>query len=331
LVLEEFFAIQLLIQARRNEWRSQSGTAKSSQGGLLDRLVQALPYSLTESQREVIAEIRRDLAAPGRMNRLLQGDVGSGKTLVALAAMLLTVEAGWQAALMAPTQILAEQHYLNFKRLLEPLGILIGCCALHLATRITPSYPSCECTFERSPARESVWGAHASSRAFSGVPPEVPVRRDAEQHTRDAYAPKIIIGTHALLYESSEFEDLGLIVIDEQHKFGVLQRARLIARGDAPDVLVMTATPIPRTLTQTLYGGLDVSTRREKPANRGAVVTAVREKESLPDVIAFLRQQLQRGRQAYIVYPLVEESEKLAAKSATADFRNGGCTLRLMR
>ncbi|MGA9579232.1 MAG: DEAD/DEAH box helicase, partial [Terrimicrobiaceae bacterium] len=132
LVLEEFFAIQLLIQARRNEWRSQSGTAKSSQGGLLDRLVQALPYSLTESQREVIAEIRRDLAAPGRMNRLLQGDVGSGKTLVALAAMLLTVEAGWQAALMAPTQILAEQHYLNFKRLLEPLGIPI---ALRTAAR----------------------------------------------------------------------------------------------------------------------------------------------------------------------------------------------------
>ena len=166
-----------------------------------------------------------------------------------------------------------------------------------------------------------VRGAHASTRAFSGVPPETPIRRDAEQHTRDAYAPQIIIGTHALLYESSEFKDLGLIVIDEQHKFGVLQRARLIARGDAPDVLVMTATPIPRTLTQTLYGDLDVSTLREKPANRGAVVTAVREKRSLPDVIDFLRKQLQRGRQAYIVYPLVEESEKLAMKSATAEFQ----------
>ena len=321
LVLEEFFAIQLLIQARRNEWRSQSGTAKSSQGGLLDRLVQALPYSLTESQREVIAEIRRDLAAPGRMNRLLQGDVGSGKTLVALAAMLLTVEAGWQAALMAPTQILAEQHYLNFKRLLEPLGIPI---ALRTAARNENNSQLslfANALSNDPPARESVRGAHASPRAFSGVPPEAPVRRDAEQHTRDAYAPQIIIGTHALLYESSEFEDLGLIVIDEQHKFGVLQRARLIARGDAPDVLVMTATPIPRTLTQTLYGDLDVSTLREKPANRGAVVTAVREKESLPDVIAFLRQQLQRGRQAYIVYPLVEESEKLAAKSATAEFQ----------
>ncbi len=318
LVLEEFFAIQLLIQARRTEWRSQSGTAKSAHGGLLDRLLQTLPYSLTESQREVIAEIRRDLAAPGRMNRLLQGDVGSGKTLVALAAMLLTVEAGWQAALMAPTQILAEQHYLNFKRLLEPLGIPI---ALRTAARNEDTAPlPLFANALASDPRELDRGAHASPRAVSGVPPEIPVRRDAEQHTRDAYAPQIIIGTHALLYESSEFEDLGLVVIDEQHKFGVLQRARLIARGDAPDVLVMTATPIPRTLTQTLYGDLDVSTLREKPANRGAVLTAVREREKLPDVVDFVRKQLDRGRQAYIVYPLVEESNKLAAKSATAEF-----------
>ena len=505
LVLEEFFAIQLLIQARRNEWRSQSGTAKSSQGGLLDRLVQALPYSLTESQREVIAEIRRDLAAPGRMNRLLQGDVGSGKTLVALAAMLLTVEAGWQAALMAPTQILAEQHYLNFKRLLEPLGIPI---ALRTAARNEDSAPLP--LFADAIARNR--GAHASPRAVSGVPPETPVRRDAEQHTRDAYAPQtlyskrnlphferpwaryvvtfatrdripltprsrdlvlkaiwhertryelyaacvmpdhvhlliepaikeqdqngaaiffslteilhtlksftaheinrleetkgpvwekesfdrlirsekdlqekfhyitrnpwdagvvdatedypwvwfpgckqdvwgayasrvccsasrrtdisggtpetargdacapqIIIGTHALLYESSEFKDLGLVVIDEQHKFGVLQRARLIARGDAPDVLVMTATPIPRTLTQTLYGDLDVSTLREKPANRGAVQTAARPVEKLPEVVDFVRKQLDCGRQAFVVYPLVEESDKLGVKAATAE------------
>jgi ATP-dependent DNA helicase RecG len=146
------------------------------------------------------------------------------------------------------------------------------------------------------------------------------VRRDAEHHTLDACAPQIIVGTHALLYESSEFEDLGLVVIDEQHKFGVLQRAQLIARGDSPDVLVMTATPIPRTLTQTLYGDLEVSTLREKPANRGAVLTAVRERAKLPEVVDFVRKQLDRGRQAYIVYPLVEESNKLAAKSATAEF-----------
>ncbi|MGC2578129.1 MAG: helicase-related protein, partial [Terrimicrobiaceae bacterium] len=141
----------------------------------------------------------------------------------------------------------------------------------------------------------------------------------AEQHTRDAYAPQIIIGTHALLYESSEFKDLGLVVIDEQHKFGVLQRARLIARGDAPDVLVMTATPIPRTLTQTLYGDLDVSTLREKPANRGAVQTAARPVEKLPEVVDFVRKQLDCGRQAFVVYPLVEESDKLGVKAATAE------------
>ena len=163
-------------------------------------------------------------------------------------------------------------------------------------------------------------GAHASPRAISGVPPENLVRRDAELHTRDAYAPRIVIGTHALLYESSGFDNLGLIVIDEQHKFGVLQRARLIARGDSPDVLVMTATPIPRTLTQTLYGDLDVSTLHEKPANRGVIVTAVRETAKLPEVIDFVKKQIARGRQAYIVYPLVDESDKLAVKSATAEF-----------
>jgi ATP-dependent DNA helicase RecG len=283
LVREELFAVQLLVQARRNEWRKQTGTAKNPKGHLFDSLVQALPYSLTRSQIEVIGEIRRDLAAPGRMNRLLQGDVGSGKTLVALAAMLLTVEAGWQAALMAPTQILAEQHYLNFMRLLEPLKIPI---ALRTASRSEDSGPL-------------PLFAHAKDRG--------------------ALASQIIIGTHALLYESSEFENLGLVVIDEQHKFGVLQRARLIARGDAPDVLVMTATPIPRTLTQTLYGDLDVSTLREKPANRGAVQTAARPVEKLPEVVDFVRRQLDRGRQAFVVYPLVEESDKLAAKAATAE------------
>ena len=503
LVREEFFAIQLLIHARRTDWRRLSGASKDANGRLLDRLLQALPYSLTDSQVEVIFDIRRDLAAPRRMNRLLQGDVGSGKTLVALAAMLLTVETGWQAALMAPTQILAEQHYLNFKRLLEPLGIpvalrtasrnedtsplplfanalrgahaspravsgvppealvrrdaeqhtrdayapqiryskrnlphferpwakyvitfatrgrvpltprsrdvvlkailhqrtrfeLYAACVMpdhvhlliepaiknqdsagaavffslteilqalksftaheinklegtkgtvwekesfdrlirsehdlqekfHYITR-NPWEASVENTNEDYPwvwfpgCEQDVRGAHASPRAISGVPPETPVRRDAEQHTRDAYAPQIIVGTHALLYESSEFEDLGLVVIDEQHKFGVLQRARLIARGDAPDVLVMTATPIPRTLTQTLYGDLEVSTLREKPANRGAVLTAVRERGKLPEVVDFVRKQLDRGRQAYIVYPLVEESNKLDAKSATAEF-----------
>jgi REP element-mobilizing transposase RayT len=163
-------------------------------------------------------------------------------------------------------------------------------------------------------------GAHPSSGAVSGVPPENSGSRDANQHTRDAYAPQIIVGTHALLYERGEFSDLGLIVIDEQHKFGVLQRTGLIARGDCPDVLVMTATPIPRTLTQTIYGDLDVSILREKPADRGSVATVVRHTAKLPDVIEFVKKQIAKGRQAYVVYPLVEDSERLAVKSATAEF-----------
>jgi ATP-dependent DNA helicase RecG len=287
LVREEFFSIQLLINARRAEWNGLRGSPKNGKGALLDQLLQSLPFVLTASQREVITEIRHDLARPRRMNRLLQGDVGSGKTLVALAAMLLTVEVGWQAALMAPTQILAEQHYLNFKRLLDPLGIHV---ALRTASR-----------------RES----------------------DGATLFGKSEKPQIVVGTHALFYESSEFSELGLVIIDEQHKFGVLQRARLIERGVEggkgpspfqPDVLVMTATPIPRTLMQTIYGDLDLSTLREKPANRGEIQTVARETGKLPEVVDFLRKQIDKGRQGYIVYPLVEESEKLAAKSATAEF-----------
>lgn len=273
LVREEFFGIQLLIQARRAEWHRLTGHEKKPPGRLLERLLNSLPFPLTPSQERVIGEIRADLASTHRMNRLLQGDVGSGKTLVALAALLLAVESGWQAAIMAPTQILAEQHYLNFRRLLDPLGVSV---ALRTGTR--------------------------------------------KESGSEANAPQILVGTHALLYEGSTCDRLGLVVIDEQHKFGVLQRAKLIERGDAPDVLVMTATPIPRTITQTLYGDLDTSLLREKPANRGEIQTAVRGAGKFPDVVDFLRKQLDKGRQAYVVYPLVEESEKLVAKSALAEF-----------
>jgi ATP-dependent DNA helicase RecG len=292
LAREELFAVQLLIQARRAEWSRLAGHEKKTDGHLLRRLLKSLPFPLTPSQERVIEEIRADLAAPQRMNRLLQGDVGSGKTLVALAAMLLAVESGWDAALMAPTQILAEQHYLNFRRLLDPLGIPI---ALRTGARKDDNYPF-------------VWWREKNDG------------QDARHSTQDACAPRIVVGTHALLYENDDAARLGVVVIDEQHKFGVLQRAKLIERGDAPDVLVMTATPIPRTLTQTLYGDLDVSVLREKPANRGEIQTAVREAGKMPDVVAFLRKQLDKGRQAYVVYPLVEESDKLVAKSALAEF-----------
>ena len=284
LVREEFFGIQLVVCARYAAMRGQGGTPKPADGKWWKLVEASLPFELTASQRNVIAEISADLASPHRMNRLLQGDVGSGKTLVALYAMLQAAESGWQAALMAPTQILAEQHYLNFRRILDPLGIPV---VLRTAAR-----------------KES-----------SGGPPDsLPEIFDSRR------IPPLVIGTHALLFKNTGLERLGLVVIDEQHKFGVLQRSRLIARGDAPDVLVMTATPIPRTITQTLYGDLDVSVIREKPEGRGKVITAVREPSKLPEIIAFLREKIAEGRQAYIVYPLVEESEKLDVKSARAEF-----------
>jgi len=337
LVIEEFLGVQLLLGWRRRTWEALPGSAKQPRGELLERLVDRLPFPLTESQCAVIEEIRLDLSAPRRMNRLLQGDVGSGKTLVALASMLLAVESGHQAALMAPTQILAEQHYLTFRRLLEPLGIPV---ALRTGTK------SAAAASKKSP------GSTRVPRVVSGVPPETGIRyskrnlphferpwakyaitfstqdggtpRDAASGTRDACAPRIppsiLIGTHALLYEPDGLDSPGLVVIDEQHKFGVLQRAKLIELGGAPDVLMMTATPIPRTITQSLYGDLDISILKEKPAQRGTIQTVARPDTKLPETLDFLRKQLDKGRQAYVVYPLVEESDKLAAKSAKSEF-----------
>ena len=279
-VLEEFLRMQLSVAASRSEQQQEPGAAHCGSGELMRQLHAALPFPLTGAQQRAIAEVQHDLALPRPMNRLLHGDVGSGKTLVAMSAMLLCVEAGYQAALMAPTQILAEQHYLNFRRLLDPLGIRV---ALRTGSR-----------------REG-----NETPLFAG----------------DS-TPQILIGTHALLYEGAGFTKLGLAVIDEQHKVGVLQRAKLRAQaGDiAPDVLVMTATPIPRTLTMTLYGDLDVSILDELPPGRGKIITGIRPPTKLPDAAKFIRTELEAGRQCYIVYPLVEESEKLEAKSATVEF-----------
>jgi ATP-dependent DNA helicase RecG len=283
LVLEEFLAMQLAVAAKRAELKAERGEPHCGPGEWMRRLHASLPFGLTAAQERAIAEIRDDLASPRPMNRLLHGDVGSGKTLVAMSAMLLCVEAGFQAALMAPTQILAEQHYLNFRRLLDPLGLRI---ALRTGAR-----------------REQTGDMPLFDPDAAPSDPE----------------PQILIGTHALLYEGAGFSRLGLAVIDEQHKFGVMQRAKLREQGNAPDVLVMTATPIPRTLTMTLYGDLDVSTLDEMPKGRGKIVTAVRPDSKLPEAAQFLREQIAAGRQAYIVYPLVEESERLDAKAATAE------------
>jgi ATP-dependent DNA helicase RecG len=291
LVFAEFFAMQLVIGSRRNEAVHRPGQQHAGKGALMDKFLQGLPFDLTAAQERVIAEVRRDLASPHPMNRLLQGDVGSGKTVVAIAAILLATESGSQAALMAPTQILAEQHYAVLCRWLEPLGVRV---ALRTAARQEETQ-----LFFASPAENA--------------------------------APHIIVGTHALLYEGVSFENLGLAVIDEQHKFGVSQRARLTAREPAPDVLVMTATPIPRTLTMTVYGDLDVSTIDEMPADRGKIVTAVRGREKLPELLIFMRKELEAGRQAYVVYPLIDESEKLEAKAAAAEFEEWRERLRPFR
>ena len=284
LVLNEFFAMQMLIASRRADASIRQGEKHCGAGALLDRFLKSLPFELTAAQSKVIGEIRNDLATTHPMNRLLQGDVGSGKTVVAIAGMLLAAEGGYQAAFMAPTQILAEQHYDVLRRWLEPLNVRL---ALRTAARQEESGP-------------------------------LPLFKSTGDSAREE--AQIIIGTHALLYEKVSFANLGLVVIDEQHKFGVAQRAQLSAREPAPDVLVMTATPIPRTLTMTIYGDLDVSTINEMPRNRGKIVTAVRDGSKLGEVLAFLRTQLEAGRQVYVIYPLIDESEKLDAKAAAAEY-----------
>ncbi len=278
LVLSEFFAMQMLIGSRRTESSIRLGGSHCGTGALLEKFLAGLPFELTGAQTKVIAEIRRDLAASHAMNRLLQGDVGSGKTVVAIAAILLAIEAGYQATFMAPTQILAEQHYDVLRRWLEPLGVRM---ALRTAARQEESF--------------------------------LPLMVADEN-------PNLLIGTHALLYDTVSFSNLGLVVIDEQHKFGVAQRARLTAREPAPDVLVMTATPIPRTLTMTVYGDLDVSIIDEMPRNRGKIVTAVRDESKLGEVLSFLRKQLEAERQLYVIYPLIDESEKLDVKAAAVEY-----------
>jgi ATP-dependent DNA helicase RecG len=340
LVLSEFFAMQMLIASRRGDASIRTGQAHCGPGALFNRFVKSLPFELTGAQHKVIAEIRRDLAAAHPVNRLLQGDVGSGKTVVAIAAMLLVVEAGYQVAFMAPTQILAEQHYDVLRRWLDPL-----CVRISLRTAARQEQSGSMPLFARS---EDLGNARAvlGSAPVPGAGAVVSTARTADQqrgeeqssslrdattHTRDAYVPQfdasfgangpqIIVGTHALLYESVSFSNLGLVVIDEQHKFGVTQRATLTTREPAPDVLVMTATPIPRTLTMTIYGDLDVSTIDEMPRNRGKIVTAVRDEAKLPEVLTFLRTQLEAGRQLYVIYPLIDESEKLDVKAAAAEY-----------
>jgi len=279
LVFEEFLLLQLALASRREEVKRQGGVRMAGIEQVLRQLQGLLPYELTGAQVRTIGEIGADMNSGRVMSRLLQGDVGSGKTVVAMAAMLLAVRSGCQAALMAPTEILAEQHFLVFSHLLEPLGVrtelLIG------------SIPA--------------------------------ARKKKIQERVAAGEAQVVVGTHALIEGAVAFKALGLAVIDEQHRFGVLQRARLQQKAftPRPHVLVMTATPIPRTLALTVYGDLDVSVLDEMPPGRQPVDTRWHDTRDVSQAHAFVRRQVEEGRQAYIVCPLIEESEKLQAQAAT--------------
>jgi ATP-dependent DNA helicase RecG len=277
LVFEEFFLMQLGVGMQRQRTRQERGIAMRIDADRLNEMLHRIvPFELTNAQKRVIREIWSDMAQPHPMNRLLQGDVGSGKTIVAAAAILAAVDNQYQAAIMAPTEILAEQHYINLHRLFQPLGISVELLVGRLSNK------------QRQQARERI----ATGRGM------------------------VAVGTHALIQEGVEFARLGLAIIDEQHRFGVLQRAALRDKGVMPHVLVMTATPIPRTLTLTLYGELDVSIIDELPPGRKPVRTHWKTPEERLKVYAGVRKLVEQGRQAYVICPLIDESDKLQVRAA---------------
>jgi len=275
LIFEEFFYLELGLELKRRRMREREGTAFATNVKVREAIKQVLPFHPTTAQKRVLGEIASDMRKPQPMRRLLQGDVGSGKTIVAMQAALVAIENGYQVALMAPTEILATQHYLSARKLLgDVLSPRDG--KPYRVTLLTGS-------LDEATKRE------ARGRIFRGE-------------------TDLAIGTHALIEDKVDFENLGLVIVDEQHRFGVQQRFRLMKKPGAldPDVLVMTATPIPRTLALTLYGDLDVSVIDELPPGRTPIVTRRTTEERAEDVWAFVRKQVKAGRQAYIVYPVIE-------------------------
>jgi ATP-dependent DNA helicase RecG len=271
LAFDELFKFQLGLASIKKKDAFEKGISFISSGQLVNKLLLKLPFQLTEAQKRVFGEILKDMRSPYPMNRLIQGDVGSGKTIIALMAMLVAVECGYQSALMVPTEILAEQHYLNIYKLVEDLGLKIS-----LVTKSTKE-------------------------------------KKADSFFSDA---DIIIGTHALIQEKMQFKKLGLVVIDEQHRFGVIQRSILRKKGINPDTLVMTATPIPRTLAMTVYGDLDYSIIDELPPNRSPIITRLFYERDKSLIYKIIEEQINKNRQVYVVYPLIEESENTDLKSA---------------
>ena len=281
LAFEELLFVHVLQhRAKQLARETRRGIRFENKRDLTTRLREVLPYQLTGAQVRVLREIFADMCSDRRMHRLLQGDVGAGKTIVGLFAALLAMENGYQAAIMVPTELLAEQHWRNMTALLAPLGIM--------PTLLTGSLPAKQ-------------------------------RREIANRLAVAQ-PELVVGTHALVQEATSFANLGFVAIDEQHRFGVEQRKALSAKGESPDVLLMTATPIPRSLALTLYGDLDLSILDERPPGRQAILSAARAERARPRVLDFLRSQLDAGRQAYVVYPVIEESEKTDLKAATTMF-----------
>jgi ATP-dependent DNA helicase RecG len=280
IIFEEFFWLELYLVAQKIGFKKDFTIPMSARGELPAKLKASLPFKLTAAQERVTAEINGDLEGEHPMHRLVQGDVGSGKTMVAWLAALKVVESGYQVGLMVPTEILAEQHFNNAKKLLEPLGLNVAL----LSGRT------------KSSERRAILEQLVSGQIH------------------------ILIGTHALIEEEVRFKNLSLVIVDEQHRFGVQQRGILKSKGQNPHFLIMTATPIPRTLAMTVYGDLDVSVIDELPPGRTPIQTRVVFENKKPQVLSFLMDQIEKGRQAYIVYPLVEESEKIDLKSAVEEF-----------
>lgn len=283
LAFEELFYLEIILALKKkNVANEKKGISfNNSMRELSDKFLSTLPFELTGAQQKVIGQINIDMISDKCMNRLLQGDVGSGKTIVAIVSMLTAVENGYQCAFMCPTELLAEQHFKTISDFLKTLGIIV--------TLLVGG--------QKKKLREEILNSISSGES------------------------QIIIGTHALIQEKVEFKNLGFVVIDEQHKFGVMQRAKLKEKGLNPDVLVMTATPIPRTLSMTYYGDLEVSVIDELPLNRIPIKTALRTEADKYKIYAFVKEEINKGRQVYIIFPLIEDSEKLDLKSAEENYK----------
>ena len=280
IIFQELFWMEMQIALRRQGLQKEKALALKFNGKLEEKIVSNLPFELTGAQKRAIEEIQKDLVKSHPMHRLVQGDVGSGKTMVAFITAANAIESGVQAAIMAPTEILAEQHYNNAKKVFEPLGIKVGLLTSQLKAA------------------------------------------DKKQQLEDLKSgvTQFMVGTHALIQKEVQFQKLGFVIIDEQHRFGVEQRQELKQKGMFPHFLVMTATPIPRTLAMTAYGDLDVTIINEMPKGRQPIVTRKAFESKRPQVMDFIREQLKKGRQAYVVYPLIEESEAIDLKNATEEF-----------